>query len=303
MVVKDKPCVVCGENQTKTDLLVNGYPLLKCFKCDFVFAGVDTSEILRVNSAYDVEYCSSGAFAKNNLREEWFDFLAKKILNLYKKQHKTDNKLKILDVGCGEGILLGKFQKMGHDVYGCDLSTAGEEMSIKKGYKFLGKDLSLIENQYKNYFDIVVSTSVLEHIEFPLEFLKRLENLLKIEGLLYINGVPNYKSVSSRFHIKDMKYDSPPGHVNYFTPYTAEKVIAKTGQKSSFVYTYGLPNVFRIFNFFIGSTDKIPRKKTFNEKSRNFPRLFKIAVRLNYYFGKVFYNLGEKIEFYYFKSL
>jgi SAM-dependent methyltransferase len=88
---------------------------------------------------------------------------------------------KVLDFGCGSGQLVRELSAFGYTVYGCDVVLDDDNKS-EKGL------LRKIEIQpYKlpyenNQFDIVVSTSVLEHAQNTEECFQEIARVLKPGG-------------------------------------------------------------------------------------------------------------------------
>jgi ubiquinone/menaquinone biosynthesis C-methylase UbiE len=70
---------------------------------------------------------------------------------------------KVLDIGCGVGILADQFDKLGYSVVGVDVSAEAIKNSISPKNCFLIKNTSQL-NYPNKYFDLVVSREVLEHI-------------------------------------------------------------------------------------------------------------------------------------------
>jgi SAM-dependent methyltransferase len=99
------------------------------------------------------------------------------------KKYITGSKAKILDVGVGMGRLFEDFS--GHDLYGMDISKRYLQYSKSKGINVC---LSLIEDMpYKNeYFDVVISTDVLEHVFDLNASIKMILAVLKAGGLLFV---------------------------------------------------------------------------------------------------------------------
>jgi len=85
----------------------------------------------------------------------------------------------ILDIGCSQGLAVKKYQELGKDAYGVDIS----EVAIKKS-KELGIEncfnSSIIKTPFKDkQFDAVVSTDVLEHLG-PEQISKAVKEILRI---------------------------------------------------------------------------------------------------------------------------
>jgi SAM-dependent methyltransferase len=87
----------------------------------------------------------------------------------------------VLDFGCGAGSLVRGLESLGYDSYGCDMkgvasgSAAGRirEIDTSSGYSLPFPDAS---------FDVVVSTSVLEHAQNKRDCFDEIHRVLKPGG-------------------------------------------------------------------------------------------------------------------------
>jgi SAM-dependent methyltransferase len=77
-------------------------------------------------------------------------------------------------------------------------------------------------------FDLVVMFQVLEHLEWPVEELKRVAGLLN-EGGVVIVGVPNFSSWQSRFGKSSWLHLDVPRHLLHFSPDSLAAVAEKAG--------------------------------------------------------------------------
>lgn len=84
---------------------------------------------------------------------------------------------RLLDFGCGYGLHLRSYLAAGFDAYGCDITPYREDERIR-----------MIETPYRipyedGLFDVVVSTSVLEHAQNTEEVFREIRRVLKPGGL------------------------------------------------------------------------------------------------------------------------
>lgn len=98
-----------------------------------------------------------------------------------------DNSL-ILDVGCADGYITEKLSKKARKVVGIDINCKLINLAIKKNRR---KNVEYICSDIMNYnfkekFDFIILSNVLEHIEKRIELLKK----LKLYGSVLLIRVP-----------------------------------------------------------------------------------------------------------------
>jgi 2-polyprenyl-3-methyl-5-hydroxy-6-metoxy-1,4-benzoquinol methylase len=183
-----KKCPLCSSDQSQFERILKGYNLLKCSKCDFVFADIANAEIERINATWADKKVVLYDNIQTVFDEKWFETITC-------KWTKTLGVGRVIDVGCGNGLLLKYFKSYGWDCFGIDISPWSENFSKQYGFKLLkGKIEDLVFE--KNDFDLAVSTSTLEHIANPILHIDAVIALLKPRGFAYISGIPNYGSFS-----------------------------------------------------------------------------------------------------------
>jgi len=113
---------------------------------------------------------------------------------------------KILDVGCGNGNYTAYFAHDNNTIYGVDINDFRQKrFSDKfKFKKYPGKKLPFKDN----FFDLVVSFDVIEHVEDDLLFVNEIYRVLKKNGAVYL-ATPNRNRLSNvlmRLVGKPVKY-------------------------------------------------------------------------------------------------
>lgn len=157
--------------------------------------------------------------------------------NFYKNMMQILRPLKlesILDVGCGEGFTLNKFEKngIGKRLVGIDYldealkigSRIYPDLNLKKGdiYKIQEKD---------NSYDLVMATEVFEHLEDPE---KALEEILRVTNKYIFLSVPNepFFIMANFLRGKYLKtFGNHPEHINHWSYLGFEKFLKKGGLK------------------------------------------------------------------------
>ncbi|KAF0135224.1 MAG: methyltransferase type 11 [Candidatus Saganbacteria bacterium] len=112
-------------------------------------------------------------------------------IELYEPKRKTN---RILDAGCGIGRHVMFFAEQGFDVYGTDISEEaieiGKAWAAKHSFKVnLKVDVAEKLNFDNGFFDLVVSTGVLDHIRFSdaKKAIKEISRVLAPKGCVFIS--------------------------------------------------------------------------------------------------------------------
>ena len=128
-----------------------------------------------------------------------------------------------LDVGCGNGSYLSYLKHHGWQVIGVELNkqaaTIAKESLDIDVYVGELEDLAVPANS----FDYVHMSHVLEHVTSPVETLKRVRELLKPHGVVYIE-VPNYDSLRRKISGKYWYAWETPKHLHMFSPSTLKRL-------------------------------------------------------------------------------
>lgn len=139
------------------------------------------------------------------LQENYFGNPYPELLNYFKN---LDKKLKVLDVGCGQGRDVIALGRLGFQVDGIDLSEVGihqlNEVASKEGLNVKGVVGDLSECKNMGSYDIVLMNSMFhfykKDIEKETQLLLRILHEIKINGRLVLIVQENSKRIK---HIKD----------------------------------------------------------------------------------------------------
>ncbi len=119
-------------------------------------------------------------------------YIKDNIINSFKlkKQEKPLKNLKILDIGCGGGLLSEPMYRFGADVTGIDASKKNIQIA-KLHAKKSNLKIKYISTSPENFktnikFDVILNMEIIEHVEDVSFFLKSCSSLLKKGGIMFI---------------------------------------------------------------------------------------------------------------------
>lgn len=143
----------------------------------------------------------------------WFVGTRNILFSLINKFVVKNEKNKILDIGCGTGIVLKKLESYGN-TFGVDISDEAISFCLKRGIKNIFK-ADILNLPFKNnYFNLITLFDVLEHVNKPSLALVEIYRILDLNGIVVLS-VPAFKFLWSshdkalhhitRFNIKELK--------------------------------------------------------------------------------------------------
>lgn len=147
--------------------------------------------LVKEYDSYEVGEAALPAYAHKNPLIDWLFWKRIHIAYTYaNNQEKTKNK--ILDFGCGSGLLSYMLAKNGHDVTACDIEFSPLNL-VKKSIRFpLNIDFiegDILDKDFeKNSFDIIYALDVLEHIDDLEPYITLFDSLLTPKGVIVISG-------------------------------------------------------------------------------------------------------------------
>lgn len=163
-------------------------------------------------------------------------------------------KLRVLDIGCGNGSLSHVIAQNGYEVVGVEESESG--------FKFAGlsyPDCQFIQasiydlpySQLENSFDIVISSEVVEHLFYPRELLKAAKKCLKPNGRLILS-TPYHGYLKNLALAISNKMDShftvlqDGAHIKFFSVKTLTTLLSSEGYKDiKFSFAGRLPYLWK----------------------------------------------------------
>ncbi|HEV8070990.1 MAG TPA: class I SAM-dependent methyltransferase [Planctomycetaceae bacterium] len=134
---------------------------------------------------------------------------------------------RVLDVGCGRGVLLSALARRGFEAHGFEMSPSASTGVDPNAIVRFGKNLE--EAGYPSTsFDQVIVWHVLEHIPDPRRTLDEIRRILKPGGRLVV-AVPNYSSLQAQCCGAGWFHLDPPRHLYHFPAAGLRQLLESTG--------------------------------------------------------------------------
>lgn len=140
-----------------------------------------------------------------------------------------------LDLGCGQGVLLGNLKRIFPEIKltGCDYSDF--DQSENSFYEFLQHDCNQGLPFPADKFDLVLSSEVIEHLENPRHYLREMAKVTKPGGYILLS-TPNIECFTSLISFCLRGFHSAfggkayPAHITAVSVYDIKNIISETEQ-------------------------------------------------------------------------
>lgn len=209
-----KPCILCNSVNFITLYKGIDWGVLKCAKCEFI----------KGERSVKVGY---GQYH----RDEDYKKFEPLFRNIFQKRvNLTDRYInkpgRVLEIGCSTGVMLGLYKEKGWEGFGVEPSGSAK-IARKRGVKVLQSTFEKAKLP-TNYFDLVVANHTLEHMDNPVEVLKKIYEVTKKGGVVLID-VPNFASLGSKILGSKWPFLLPLEHNFQFTRDSLSKIFKKCG--------------------------------------------------------------------------
>lgn len=189
-----KTCLSCGKNNIDAYHYEEG-SILVCGNCGLQWAKyadrfektdrlIDPKKGLR--GSITGYYMSPGSIAASEQYlpyRSFFNFLETK---------RPKSSLRILDIGCGNGVFLQECLRLGHDAMGIEAdNTLRDVISPSLLSRVIFSPVEKVDT-FGQPFDVITFWDSFEHLTDGFELLNRLKGCLKKDGIIYLRVNNNY---------------------------------------------------------------------------------------------------------------
>jgi 2-polyprenyl-3-methyl-5-hydroxy-6-metoxy-1,4-benzoquinol methylase len=231
-------CPVCGSREWIKRYRIDSWDIDECGACGF--AKIDPMPIREDRAEC---YSEQKVIERNVKRKSYLQKFSRFLKRLFSKITKRDknaifyNKLnrylsprsRVLDIGCGDGSFMCKAK----DSFACTGIEISDYLASSArrhpGIKVITGNFLNTEFKGEEY-DGVTLISILEHLDDPLQAVKKCFEFLGSGGVLLMKTV-NYNCLNRRIKKENWTGFRPPDHVVYFNPSNLELLLTKAGFK------------------------------------------------------------------------
>lgn len=214
-----------------------------------VDANVDASEVEKFNNLASEWWNKTGAFATlheiNPLRLNWIEDNVKCGYASHDNSKSAEMGLagkKVLDVGCGGGILSESMARRGADVTGIDLGTENlkaaalhaEQSNLTDTLRYQHIPIEQLAATHAGQFDVVTCMEMLEHVPDPTAIVEACFKLLAPGGVCVLSTI-NRNPKSYLFAIVGAEYvlrlldRGTHDYAKFITPAELDKMAINAG--------------------------------------------------------------------------
>tara|TARA_Y100000768_G_scaffold280777_1_gene215761 strand:+ start:157 stop:891 length:735 start_codon:yes stop_codon:yes gene_type:complete len=155
---------------------------------------INDKEIQKFSKLADEWWDAGGKFkplhAFNPIRIKYIIDKCHSHFNLQNKDGKSLTHLKVLDIGCGGGLVCEPLSRLGASVTGIDASYKNIEVAKihakKSNLKIKYVNTSPEKKEINEKFDVILNLEIVEHVENLDLFLKSTSELLKKDGIIFV---------------------------------------------------------------------------------------------------------------------
>jgi len=201
-------CPLCGSTNVKKQFETAGWGIVACLTCTNAWTDPPPSKIEYADQDFHSKFPYTDVLDLPNQWKKGLMILA----DMLGRQLEPESK--VLEIGCGQGILLKELARRGFDVSGIEPSKTASQaarawgLNVTQGY--------FPEVLLSGQFDAVVMSHVLEHIGEPTELLKHTSRVAP--GGLVVLGQTNWRGLMPRLYKEKWYAWVPEHHFWHFTP-------------------------------------------------------------------------------------
>jgi len=212
--LKNYACSLCKNDETKLLLNKQGFSIVKCNKCGFVYVNPrvhneQLTEIYKHSYFQNKDYGYTGYEQEKRLRVKNFERWIKDAASYMP----VGRNIQALDVGCAAGYCLDVMKEKGWVAEGLELDEEMCESLYQRGDVVFRTALEDFTGTRK--YNVITLFDVIEHIPGIDAAFSKLSSLLEPDGIV-IMVTPDHKSFQRKILKKKWFQYKPIEHIQYF---------------------------------------------------------------------------------------
>lgn len=223
-------CPLCGSASPKIIERFSYKTYCRCQNCHMLFMINFQKEKMDYSEEYFFTQYEA-QYGKTYLED--FSHLKKMAAGrLQRVQKKLKPEANVLDVGCAYGPFLDKAAQLGYKCFGTDISQeAVDYVTEELGYKAVNcpfESFNIPVSWDVETFDLVTMWYVIEHFQDLKVVLKKVNELLELDGF-FAFSTPNGSGISSKNNMRKFLNASPDDHYSVWEPQLCEQFLKLYG--------------------------------------------------------------------------
>lgn len=219
-------CPVCQQCEMRPTFAIAGIsqPIVVCIGCGLgrYFPPLDRAQL---DAAYPSEYYGYADTKFRGFLEVVVRWVARRHVDFLSAGLPVG--AKVLDIGCGRGVLLGPLADRGFEVSGVEINESATLGADPRAEIRIASRLE--DAQFETgSFDQIIIWHVLEHIEDPAHTLDECRRILRPGGRLVV-AVPNFSSLQARWSGPAWFHLDAPRHLYHFPLAALERLLRDHG--------------------------------------------------------------------------
>ena len=230
------PCALCGGGVFVPSLSCDGFSYVKCAGCGLVQMNPQPVAD-SVKSRYGDNYLAYELENEDNfLNLQKLGLADAGFFRIERELLSRADAPSVLDVGCATGALLGFLRDRGWRTVGAEISPSAVHARETRGLDV--KRCALEECGFPDGgFDVVLASHLIEHLNWPREFIREVRRILRPDGHLFLT-TPNVDGFQARLFGGGWRatiFD----HLYLFSVRTLKAMLRSEGFTIAGVHTWG----------------------------------------------------------------
>lgn len=226
----------CDSRLMPSGLVVPGGELNRCDVCGQLLSSTTEAHYIESNQHWDK---AEGTWPDDRSYVRLLRRRTRDLRNIARILQKDYADIRLLDVGCSNGVFVHIAGSLGLQAEGVDTAQQAIDDGVKRGLKLHQgylQDIAFADAS----FDVVTTYEVIEHVADSADLIRECARILRPNGVLLI-GTGNADSWTRR--IRKARWDflnDHVGHVNFFSPGSLRIAAPRFGFEVVKVVTYSV---------------------------------------------------------------